>query len=177
MAEVGVAAGRANQARFGDGVAVQFGQAVDGAGEQVGVRMFAVPAFVDVGIVEAEIGAGIDDGNTVIDKAGDALRGCGVRQGGEDDIDIALNVFGDELIDRPEVRKDLSQTLAGFGTPGDRGEFDIGVGGEESGQFSADIAGDVDDRGSNHGVLRRANLWAKIDPWKGRIYTRRSAIR
>ena len=149
-----VAAGHSHQPRFADRVAVQLGQPVDGVGEQLGRGVLAVPLLVALELVEAEVGAGVDDGDAVADVAGQPLGGGGVRQRGEDHIHLALDLGDDRQIERPEVGEDFGQPLAGFGAPGDADDLEIRVLREQPRQLSADVARDVDDRRANHAIHR-----------------------
>ena len=56
-----VAAGVGDKVRAADSVAVQFGQAVGGVVDELGVRVLAVPLLVGLEVAQAEVGGQVDD--------------------------------------------------------------------------------------------------------------------
>ena len=149
----GIAARHGHQLRLPDLVAVQFGQPVDGVRQEVRRGVLAVPARVLPGVVQAEVGAAIDHGRARLDEGAQGLGGGGVRQRREHHVDIGVQRRLDRQVQRPEVREDVGQALAGLRSTGDPGDLDARVLAQQSRQFCSHVAGDVDDAGPDHRSL------------------------
>ena len=79
---------------------MQLRNAVDEAVEQLGRLMrLAIPALIGRGVVEAEIGAEIDEGDAARDDVGGERLRLAVGQGGEDEAD-AVQRRRRETLDR-----------------------------------------------------------------------------
>ncbi len=87
-----VAAGVGDDAGAGDLLAVQLGQAIDGAGEQLGARVGAVPLLVGRERGQAEVGAEVDDARAAVTQLADSRRGGGVRIGDDGRVELAVGV-------------------------------------------------------------------------------------
>ena len=74
---------------------MQLREAVDGVAEQLRRGVLAVPLFVELEFVEAEVGGGVDHGHTVAHVRREPLGGRCVRQRGEDHVHIAFDIGDD----------------------------------------------------------------------------------
>ena len=125
---------------------MQLRQAVDGVAEQLRRGVLAVPLFVELEFVEAEVGGGVDHGQAVAHVGRQPLGRRRVRQGGEDHVHIAFDIGHDRQVQRPEVREHLGQTLADLRTARHADDLHVGMLGQQTRQLGADVARDVDDR-------------------------------
>ena len=83
----GIAAGIGDQPRATNRVTIDFGQAVDGLGEQIRALMrHPVPALPECGIFQAEIGGQIDDARAAFEQLGHGLHRRAVGRSEEDQI-------------------------------------------------------------------------------------------
>ena len=146
-----IAAGHADQARLRDRVAMQLRQPIDRLGQQMRRRMLAVPLFVRLFVVEAEIGRRVDHRRAALDERRQPLGRRSVGQSGEDHIDVVIDLGHDRQVERPQVREDLGQTLAHLGTTGHADDLDTRVLREQTRQLRSHVSSDVDDRCPDRG--------------------------
>ena len=140
-----VTAGRGDKAGIGDGCAVDFGETEDRFGEEFGGWVgFAVEFLVDFGVVDAEVGAEVDDAEAFVEKGGGVGCGFAVREGEEGDFGTAGGDLIHVGVDKIEVRtgkageagEDSADGSANVAARGDRDEVDLGVREEEADQVA-----------------------------------------
>jgi len=135
-----------HQAGLPDLGAIEFGQPVDGFGEEFGGPVRLIPGAVDLSIPEAVVGAEIDHFDPTVEQLGNNLHGSLVRQGGEDQVGIGCQNLRigrrkDEPTMAPERRIDGLQALARLLAGCDGGQFDLRMMAQDADQFKTRIAG------------------------------------
>ena len=109
-----VAAGVGDDVGAGDLLAVELGQPVDGAREQLGLGVLAVPLLVDGRVAQAEVGAQVDDLDAAAVQLGDQLRGGTVRIGDDRGVDLGVAVEVELLEhERDAVMRDTARRAGG----------------------------------------------------------------
>jgi hypothetical protein len=156
-----VAARGGDRAGAPDRLAVDLGNAVYEAAEQIGrLMLLLVPLLVGGGIAEPEVGAEIDEGDVAVEDLGRDPLGMAVRQSGEDEVDTIEQIRRDSLDDRFRI----SEGKVGMDgiEPASRGAFaaephrpQLGMPGAQPKQLSADEARRTKDRYANHSQIMR----------------------
>ena len=87
----GIAAGVGDQARAGDALAAEFGQSVDGFGQQCRLGVSALyQVLVALGGAQAEGAAEVDDAHPGGEQPGRQFHGNFGRRGEEDDVELRI---------------------------------------------------------------------------------------
>jgi DisA bacterial checkpoint controller nucleotide-binding len=125
----GVTARVRDEVGFRDLVAVALGQPVHRAVQQLWRLVLAVPAAVQVGVVQAEVGAQVDHPHAAGPQLRDQRRGGAVRVGdhGRVDLGVAIDVELLELHRHPVMGIDVIEPAPGVATRGDRFELEARV--------------------------------------------------
>ena len=89
-----VAAGDRHQLGLAQRLAVQLGDAVDGARQQIGRRVLAVPLPVDGGVAQPEVRREVEHGDAGLAQRRHRGRGGRVRERGEGELDLARELGG-----------------------------------------------------------------------------------
>ena len=87
-----VAARVRDQRGAADVLAVQLGEPVDSLAEELGRLVLAVPAPVHRGVVQAEVGAQVDDADATLAQLGDDGRGGAVGVGDDRGVDLGVAI-------------------------------------------------------------------------------------
>ena len=95
-----IAAGVGDEVGGRDLVAVDLGQAVHAAAEQLGRAVLAVPALVGRLVAQAEVGGQVDHAHAALAQLRDDGRGGAVRIGDDRGLDVAVRVDVELLEDR-----------------------------------------------------------------------------
>ena len=151
-----VATGGGDQLSPGNRVAVEFGQAVDEFADQVGAEVrLAIPVGISLGRIEPEVGAEIDDLGAAADqRVGEKLR-FAMGKRGEDQLGTIEQGRVPSLetgigIGQREVRVKRGDGLSGARRGDQRPCVKLGMRGDQSQQFAADIARRTEDHGLGH---------------------------
>ena len=119
-----VAAGDRDQPRLLDLSLVQLGQPEHGRLQKVRRRvLLPVPPGIERGVVQAEVGAHVDDSCAVAEPCGGRGRASAMRKAGEHEIEAARQL-GDERALDVEERKDLAVGLTRVRAGGQRAQLD-----------------------------------------------------
>lgn len=121
-----IAAGVRDQRRAADLLAVELRETVDGLAEQLGRLVLAVPAPVHGGVVQAEVGAQVDDADTALAQRGHQRRGSAMRIGddGGVNVGVAVEVQLLELERHPVVRVQIVEPPSHVAARRDRPELE-----------------------------------------------------
>jgi len=148
----GVAARRADDGARGaaDGgelSAVQLGQPVDGAPEQVGTGMTeVVPRRVVRGVPEPEVRTQVDDRLVAIQELVDAGGDGAMREGQEHRLGVVRHVVVHVQVPGREMRVDAGDGVALALPTDETGDHRMGMQRQEPDQLGADVPGGADDR-------------------------------
>ena len=131
-----VAAGRRDQLGLAQLVAVELGQPVDGAVEQLGRAVLAVPALVGRQVAEPEVGGEVDDEDAEAAQRGDGRRRGAVRVGDDRRVDVLERVEVElgQLDRHPVARVELVEPLAGVAARGRGDQLQAAGGARRSGR-------------------------------------------
>ena len=161
----GVAARVAHQARGLDGVAVTLGQAVHRHVQQVGPAVRgAVPLFVHLHIVVAEVARHVDDLHARLDQRGDDHVRRAVRQRGEHHVAVLGELFHVQrhelMADRALERGiDVRNVLPFIGLGRKIDQLDLRVAGQQPHQLQPNVSGRADERDLDHGFTTPPQNW------------------
>ena len=149
-----VAAGRGDQLRLAQLVPVELGEPVDGALEQLGGAVLAVPALVGGQVAQAEVGGEVDDEDAEAAQRGDGRRGGAVRVGDDRRVDVLERVEVElGQLDRHAVaRVELFEPLAGVAARGGGDQLQLRVAPDELGGERAGEAGGAGDEDPGRGL-------------------------
>jgi hypothetical protein len=125
---------------------MQLGQAVDRDIQEFGVRMLeAVPARVVGRIAEAEVGAEVDDRDSLGGHRRDQRGGGAVGQGQERGIDVVGQLRADGQAGARELRMEVADRVVVAVAAGQADDVHVGVAAQQADELCADVAGRPDD--------------------------------
>lgn len=146
----GVASGSRDQSGAADGVGIDFRETVDRLCEEVGCRVGVVVEFLVGGrVIEAEIGAQVDDAETAVEQGGGVFVGDAVGEGEEGGIGSSggdgIGVGGDEGeagggAALREAGEDCGERSSGVLSGGEADEFGVGVAEEDAQEFDSGVS-------------------------------------
>ena len=147
------AAGRRDRARRPDRLAVQLGQAVDEAAEQLGVGVLgAVIALVGGGVAQAEVARHVDHLHARGEDRGRVVRADLVRQRQQRDVRAARRLFGRDVLEAQRAapgqrRVHRPQRLADVVDRDHAGQLDLGMDEQAPDHLGAAVTCAADDDG------------------------------
>lgn len=154
----GIAAGVGDEHGPGEMVSIEFGEAVDGFVEVVGVVVWGlVDLFVEFGVGEPVVGGEVDDPQAGVEELWRVGHRGAVREREEDDVGgvgdggrVDGSAQGEVFIDPAEQGgeglADVGQLVA---VAGEVGELGLGVAQQQIDQVEACVTGGPDDSGSD----------------------------
>ena len=158
----GIAAGVRDQLGGAHPVAVELGEPVDGALQQVGLAVRPVPALVAGHVAQAEVGGEVDDQGAQAPQLGDERCRRAVRVGDDRSVEL-LDLVQVQLLEDerdPMARVEPLQRRPGLAARADRGELEPGVVPDDPGGQRAGEPGGPGDEHPGTGLplqrLRRA---------------------
>ncbi len=146
----GIAAGIGNNTGLGNGLAVQFRQAVNRLLQQIGAGVLHAVPLGELGqVLQAEVGGQIDKAHTGIEQPPGLSHGHPVRRGEKDDVAGVQRCVvrrGEGKIDLPaQAGEHIGHRGARFLARGDGGQLGLGVAGQQPQQLHPGVAGTAND--------------------------------
>src|SRR6476469_730852 len=149
-----VAARRGDKFGVAQLLAVELAEAVDGAPEQLGRAVLAVPALVGRQVAQAEVGGEVDDERAEAAQRRDRRRRGAVRVGDDRRVDLLdlVEVELAQLERHPVARVEAVEPLAGVAARGDRDQLQLRVAPDDLRRQGAGEAGGAGNQHPRRGV-------------------------